>query len=100
MTANYSLWFQQGIAILKRYGFDSLADGWNHELVNLLLKKDLNKVKDANTKEKTIAMFNDGLAIQSGVNGIHICDFISDTHDIDAIYLIFNQWRTALLSEA
>jgi phage terminase Nu1 subunit (DNA packaging protein) len=95
----YSIWFNQGIAVLKKYGFDSLADGWDYELVNMLLGKHIDKVRAADSKEKTTEMFEAGLSAHTGMKGMRLCDFINDTQDINVIYTIFLQWRTVLLSE-
>ena len=96
---SYSIWFNEGIAVLKKYGFDSLADGWDYELVNMLLEKHIDKVQAADSRERTIEMFEAGLSAHTGMRGMKLSDFISNTQDIDAIYSIFLQWRTALLSE-
>ena len=75
-----------------------MLKGFTSDLLNILAHNNIEKVKTADSYQKSILLINNALAAQLGAS-VNMDDFISDATDRYKLYSIFAQWRAKLLTE-
>jgi len=99
----YEQWRKDALAILANYtmalySLDSYVQPYTVELVNLLMRKHLDKVKQATTLEICMKLISDAAANVFGY-AVDITYYIPNKKDIETLYMIFSAWRAAFLKE-
>lgn len=90
--------FDEARTILAKSDLDQYLKGFDGELVHLLLQNHIEKVKAADTYERTMTMIEEAIAshLKLGVS-IRVQDFIWDVKDCRQLYEIYTRWRSILL---
>ena len=91
--------FQSMLVILKRHGLDSYLEGYDGELISLLMQNHIEKVREAETYKACQKMMNEVIAAQMGV-GITVDQFMPSKDDQCEFYALFVLWRSQLLGAA
>lgn len=91
--------FQLMVIILTKHGLDSYLEGYDAELVNLLMSNHLQEVQAADSYEACMKMMNEAIAVLLGAP-ITVDQFMPSDVDRQACYSLFQQWRGQLLAPA
>lgn len=94
---SYSQWKADALKVLANYGMDQVADCYSVEAINLLLKNNIEKAKDASTFEATMKLADQAIQKVAGI-AISVSSFLSKDHQ-DTLYMLFSAWRAAFLKE-
>lgn len=82
-------------SIVDKYQMGALLNGFTPELINALLQDKMDKIREADSYDKTIAILNDGL---KGY-GMSIEGVIKEKADREQLYANFKAWRLLLLKQ-
>ena len=92
MSASYESLFVQVKEITSKYPFGIFLDGFDPDLINLLLRSHLDKLKKASSYETTQKLIYDAVSM-------HVDDYISDEPDRKSLYELLAKWRLQVLAE-
>jgi len=84
--------------IVSTYSLATLLNGFTPDLINILMRGHMEKVKLADTYESTESLINAAITHQVGC-GMVLSSFITTEADRHRLYTIFSNWRTQLLAE-
>jgi len=85
------------IALLKKHHLDKFVSPYSVDLVNLLMRKNIDKVKAAVDYSTTINLINEAVATMVKGMKLDIVAMMPVQADKDALYKLFEEWRSTLL---
>ena len=97
-SSSYDTLLLESKLVMSKYSLDKLLKGFSPELLNILAQNHIDKVKQADSYEKSILLINNAISHQFGT-AVSFNDFITDATDQHKLYSIFAQWRAKLLEE-
>lgn len=97
-TDTYKQLHADFLAVLKKHNLDKFAACYTPELINFMLRKQLDKVQKAVDYSSTIQLINDTIMGQMGMK-MDITSMISSAADKQALYQVLARWRSTLLSQ-
>lgn len=97
-AAHYQPLLDQITKIASNYSFGTMLNGFNPELINILLRNHLEKLKAASSYTATHKLINDAISSQFGM-AMDLTNFITTATDRDQLYKLFAAWRLQLLAE-
>ena len=100
---SYELLFGEVKKIVTKYALAAMMDGYDVELVNLLLTNNIDRLIEAKTYEATVEMINEaGTAYMATTYfpiAFHVDSFVTEEVDRQLLYQIFKCWRSKLIRE-
>ena len=98
--SSYQFLFEQVVQIANGYSLATMFDGFNPELINILLREHLDDIKKADSYDTAIRMMNEAATqhLRLGV-AIRVENFITKGEDRTHLYELFKTWRELLLQE-
>lgn len=82
--------------VLKKYSMDKFLEGFTPELINALITPRMEKMREADSKEKCLQLLSESLSKAFGL-GVTVDAWIKDKGDQDKLYEIYSDWRSKLL---
>lgn len=99
MTADfYNVWRDRALNILSQYGMDVFIKPYTADLMTFMMRKHIDKVKEASSYDTCVKMVNEAFSKQMGVR-VDVTQFISSKDHRDALYMLFSAWREAVLMD-
>lgn len=97
-ATTYQSMLDEIIQITSKYSLGAIFTGFNPDLVNLLLRNHLDKIKIASSYEETQKLINAAISSQLGVS-MDVSHLITAQADREKLYELFATWRVRLLAE-
>jgi hypothetical protein len=88
--------FMEIQALAEKYSMLELMDGFNADLVNILLQNHIESIKRAVDYDTTLDLLSTAIASHIGIS-VDIEHFISCQKDRSKLYEIFTAWKSQLL---
>ena len=98
MPLTYEQLFLVIRALAVDYGLDEYLEGYTAELINILLRNHIDKLRRADSYETTMQLIRDALSVYTSVT-ISVTDIIPSEDGRRQFYHFFRQWREQLLAE-
>ena len=84
--------------IVTIYGMEEMLEGFTPDLINILLRNHIDKVKQAQDYNATLALSTAALSAHLGTS-IDVADCIKNESDRKKLYQLMADWRVLLLAE-
>lgn len=112
--SSYEALLADALVVLKKHKLDQYAADYDVELINYALRKDVEKLRAADSFDSILTMANEALTSQmtggmlpnwmprmasSGYVNSFITSYMPSTDDQDHLYMLFSAWRAMLLKE-
>ena len=98
VTCSYKPLLDEISKISSAYTFGTMLKGFTPDLINLLMRKHSEKLKNASSYQATETFIDDAISSQFGIS-MGINDFITSDTDRQKLYELFASWRVLLLAE-
>jgi hypothetical protein len=106
VTPNYDGWRADAMKILSNYKLtilsnctlDTWVEPYSSDMVNFVMLKHIDKVKEAASFETCVKMVNDAMSAAMFCN-FDLAYYIPDKQHQDTLYMLFSAWRAALLKQ-
>ena len=103
MPATYQQLFDAISALAKKYNLQSYLEGYDAELVNILLQRPGNweQFMAADTFQKTMDMANTALSnyATGGWLSVTVQSYVTDEKDLVQLYELGKEWRRMRMAE-
>ena len=97
--STYKSLYADAQALAEKYNMLELMDGFNADLVNILLMNHIETVKLAVDYDSTLDLLREAVSAHIGFS-VDLDHFISSENDKHALYKIFTTWKNKLLLES
>jgi hypothetical protein len=95
--------FNHTRTVMTQYGLDYLMDGYDPELVNILLSNNFEKVRETITYDEVLNLINEGLSTHLSkwisLGGMMKVENFIKQDDCKQLYSIYTCWRGKLIDE-
>ena len=85
------------MALLKKHHLDKFVASYNVDLINLMMRKNIDKVRAAVDYSSTIRLINEAVATMVRGMKMDITSMMPVQADKEALYKLFEEWRSTLL---
>jgi hypothetical protein len=97
-SSSYQSLFEEITKIASNYSLGTMISGFSPDLLNQLLRNNMDKVEASSSYEEAIKVLNEVAVSQIGFR-VDVSNFIHSEDDRRKLYELFAQWRTQLLND-